>query len=79
MGNVVQKKNGLSPSLRPIEVSQHNQHLALDGTASPASRESQIKSIAERRFEERSQQVCDGSYIVPPSHGDFKWCTKTST
>lgn len=62
MGNLVQKKNGVSPSLRPIEVAQHNQHIALDGTTSPAWRESQIKSIAERRFEERSQQVRDGSY-----------------
>lgn len=63
MGNLVQKKPGVSPSLRPIELVQHNQHLVLDGTTSSAWKESQIKSTVEQRFEERTLlQVRDHSY-----------------
>ena len=62
MGNLAQKKNGVSPSLCPIEIVSHNQHIVLDGTTSPTWKESQIKSISQRRFEERSQQLRDGSY-----------------
>jgi len=62
MGNVVIKKSGVSTSLQPIELVRHNQHLVLDGTTSSAWKESQMKSIAARRFEDRSCQVRDGAY-----------------
>lgn len=57
MGNLAKKKNDMSPSLYP-----HSQHLVLDGATSPAWKESQIKSTAQHCFEERSQQIRDGSY-----------------
>jgi len=39
-----------------------NQHLVLDGTTSSTWRRTQIRSTAEMQFEERSQQVRDGSF-----------------
>ena len=62
MGYAVQKKSGVSPSLRPIAIVQHNQHLVLDGRTSSSWQESEIKSISERRTEEHSHHHRDGKY-----------------
>jgi ankyrin repeat protein len=60
MGNIVQKKNGVSPSLHPLEAIPYNQHIALDGRTSSAWKELQVKSVAECRFQ--GHQIRDGSY-----------------